>query len=423
MNKLIFKRFLSIHSVKRPIVLGIETSCDDTAVAIVSADKKVLNSKVFVNRTDQQRIGGISPALSAMQHRMYIDQLIEQCLEEVPCRLADLDAIAVTSCPGLVICLKVGIERAISLARLSKVPLIQVHHMRAHALSSRLIDDSVEFPFLSLLISGGHCLLVLVKSPSEFDIIGMDSSTSPGECLDKIAREIGLKILQHRMYIDQLIEQCLEEVPCRLADLDAIAVTSCPGLVICLKVGIERAISLARISKMPLIQVHHMQAHALSSRLIDNSVEYPFLSLLISGGHCLLVLVKSPSEFDIIGLDSSTSPGECLDKIAREIGLKSKDQHFGAEVERLARLIPPGRLCTDNAEMIAWTAIEMMQENPNVAIPWTSLPSSIYAHDRYPIGTSNLRDEIHQSKFKPERKLKLQSLLQDQIYFTGKPLK
>uniref|UniRef100_A0A914YG67 N(6)-L-threonylcarbamoyladenine synthase n=1 Tax=Panagrolaimus superbus TaxID=310955 RepID=A0A914YG67_9BILA len=407
MNKLIFKRFFSIHSVKRPIVLGIETSCDDTAIAIVSADKKVLNSKVFVNRIDQQRIGGISPALSAMQHRMFIDNLIEDCLDEISCRLADLDAIAVTSCPGLVICLKVGLERAISLSRISKVPLIQVHHMRAHALSSRLIDDSVEYPFLSLLISGGHCLLVLVKNPSEFDIIGIDSTTSPGECLDKVAREIGLKSKDRHLGAE--VERLA-----RLSDDDG-----------CLRFSIKPPSTsgadfhFASIKNSFLNLIQQGKLDKLSQKdTVDlcASLQFQVTSHLCRKLHLAFEYLQSK---DILQSQSKT--------LVLSGGVAANKFIFKA-IEKLTNfynyklIVPPGRLCTDNAEMIAWTGIEMMEENPNVAIPWTSLPSSIYAHDRYPIGTSILRDEIHASKFKPTRKLKLQSLLQDQIYFTGKPL-
>uniref|UniRef100_A0AC35GH76 N(6)-L-threonylcarbamoyladenine synthase n=1 Tax=Panagrolaimus sp. PS1159 TaxID=55785 RepID=A0AC35GH76_9BILA len=402
LNKFIFKRFLNIHSVKRPIVLGIETSCDDSAVAIVSADKKVLNSKVFVNRIDQQRIGGISPALSAMQHRTFIDKLIEECLDEIPCRLGDLDAIAVTSCPGLVICLKVGLERAISLARISKVQLMQVHHMRAHALSSRLIDASVDYPFLSLLISGGH-----FKSPSDFDIIGMDSNTSPGECLDKIAREIGLKSNDRHFgaEVERLARQSNEDGCLRFS-------IKSPSTI-----GADFYFGSIKNSFLNLIVREKLYSLAERDTVdLCASLQFQVTAHLCRKLHLAFEFLQSKDIFQDKQKTLVLSGGVAANQFIFK-AIEKLTNYYGYKL-----IVPPGRLCTDNAEMIAWTGIEMMNENPNVAIPWTSLPSKIYAYDRYPIGTSNLRNEIQTSKFKPQRKLSLQSILKDQIYFTGKPI-
>ncbi|KAE9546438.1 hypothetical protein FO519_010350 [Halicephalobus sp. NKZ332] len=121
----IWRRFMSIRDVQRPIVLGIETSCDDTAIAIVSSDKKILASRTFVDREIQKHFGGINPTVTAIGHRSCIDALIDDCLGDVPCRISDLDGVAVSTRPGLVISLKVGVERALSLAKLVYFPQVQ----------------------------------------------------------------------------------------------------------------------------------------------------------------------------------------------------------------------------------------------------------------------------------------------------------
>ncbi|VDK51889.1 unnamed protein product [Cylicostephanus goldi] len=172
------------------VVLGIETSCDDTAVALVRDDKKVLSSQRFADRDTQRRLGGISPREVALQHKAHLPRLLDECLKESGYAVSDVDAIAVTTKPGLVIALKEGIRKGLELSRFYKKDLISIHHMRAHALSAFLVCDSLSFPFVSVLISGGHALIVLVRSASNFTIYGESSSGSPGECLDKIAREL-----------------------------------------------------------------------------------------------------------------------------------------------------------------------------------------------------------------------------------------
>uniref|UniRef100_A0A183FQL6 N(6)-L-threonylcarbamoyladenine synthase n=1 Tax=Heligmosomoides polygyrus TaxID=6339 RepID=A0A183FQL6_HELPZ len=162
-------------------------SCDDTAVALVRDDKTVLSSRRFADRETQRRLGGISPREVALQHKEHLPRLLGECLDEAEMRVPDVDAIAVTTRPGLVIALKEGIKLGLDLSRLD---FVSIHHMRAHALSAFLVSESLRFPFLSMLISGGHALIVVSRSADDFVIYGESTSGSPGECLDKIAREL-----------------------------------------------------------------------------------------------------------------------------------------------------------------------------------------------------------------------------------------
>ncbi|EFO92811.1 hypothetical protein CRE_18195 [Caenorhabditis remanei] len=172
-------------------VLGIETSCDDTAVAIVSSDRKILAAERYTEREIQRKQGGINPSVCAQQHRQHLPRLIEKCLSDAGTSPKELDAVAVTVTPGLVIALKEGISAAIKFARSHNLPLIPVHHMRAHALSILLIDESIRFPFSTLLLSGGHALIAVAESEEIFKLYGESISGSPGECIDKVARHLG----------------------------------------------------------------------------------------------------------------------------------------------------------------------------------------------------------------------------------------
>ncbi|VDM68755.1 unnamed protein product [Strongylus vulgaris] len=154
---------------------GTHSSCDDTAVALVQDDKKVLFSRRFADRDTQRRLGGISPREVALQHKKHLPRLLDECFGETGLKVSDVDAIAVTTKPGLVIALKEGIRKGLELSRLYKKDFISVHHMRAHALSAFLVCDSLSFPFVAVLISGGHALLVLVRTADDFTIFGKPS--------------------------------------------------------------------------------------------------------------------------------------------------------------------------------------------------------------------------------------------------------
>uniref|UniRef100_A0A914SEQ2 N(6)-L-threonylcarbamoyladenine synthase n=1 Tax=Parascaris equorum TaxID=6256 RepID=A0A914SEQ2_PAREQ len=165
-------------------------SCDDTAVCILSGDRRVLSSRRYANREVQNRLGGICPSLAAEQHRSYIDRFVNECLKESGRRLSDLDAVAVTTRPGLVIALKVGISKALSLAREGHIQFVNVHHMQAHATVASLLYPQLHYPYVCVLISGGHALIAVAYGPADFDILASSLSGSPGECLDKLARAL-----------------------------------------------------------------------------------------------------------------------------------------------------------------------------------------------------------------------------------------
>lgn len=173
------------------IVLGIESSCDETAVAIVEDGKKVLSSEVASQIDVHQAFGGVIPEVASRIHVENISYLIEKALAKAKLSLADVDVIGVTKGPGLIGCLHVGVQAAKTLALVSGKPLVPVHHIAAHIYANQLVTD-LKFPLLALVVSGGHSQLVYMEDIHSFEIVGSTMDDAIGEAYDKVARVMGL---------------------------------------------------------------------------------------------------------------------------------------------------------------------------------------------------------------------------------------
>ncbi|HEY2610087.1 MAG TPA: tRNA (adenosine(37)-N6)-threonylcarbamoyltransferase complex transferase subunit TsaD, partial [Reyranella sp.] len=179
-------------------VMGIETSCDETAVAIVEAPAagsapggRILANLVYSQLTEHRRFGGVVPEIAARAHLERIDGLIEEALATAGLDLAQLDGIAATGGPGLIGGVMVGVMTAKALAFAHDKPFLAVNHLEGHALSVRLTEE-VGFPYLLLLVSGGHCQLLTVHGPGDFTRLGTTIDDAAGECFDKTAKLLGL---------------------------------------------------------------------------------------------------------------------------------------------------------------------------------------------------------------------------------------
>ncbi|MBW0501760.1 hypothetical protein O181_041475 [Austropuccinia psidii MF-1] len=192
------RRRFSLKSSETIRVLGIESSCDDSCASIVDSQRRIL-SNVRLNQNDLHSIyNGIHPLYAAHAHQINITYhapvVIGRALQQAGLNLTEIDAIAYTRGPGLAACLAVGATAAKSLAIGLGIPLVAVHHMQAHALTPLLTDinKGINFPFLSLLVSGGHTMLVLVKSSSEFKILANTADKALGLAIDKVSSALGL---------------------------------------------------------------------------------------------------------------------------------------------------------------------------------------------------------------------------------------
>tara|TARA_Y100000996_G_scaffold17417_1_gene12964 strand:+ start:150 stop:1151 length:1002 start_codon:yes stop_codon:yes gene_type:complete len=174
-------------------ILGIETSCDETGIAIYNTEKQsIISEQLFSQASKHAEYGGVVPELASRDHLIKIIPLIKLTLDEAKLEFKDLDGIAYTAGPGLRGPLLIGASMAQSLAFSLKIPSIAIHHMEAHLLINLLEDPAPKFPFLTLLISGGHCLLINAKELGSYDIVGQTIDDAVGEAFDKVSKLLEL---------------------------------------------------------------------------------------------------------------------------------------------------------------------------------------------------------------------------------------
>lgn len=173
-------------------ILAIETSCDETAAAVVRNGREVLSNIIYSQIDLHTLYGGVVPEIASRKHIEKIDQVMAQALKEAGMDLSDLDAVAVTYGPGLVGPLLVGVSAAKAVSFASKLPLIGIHHIEGHISANYIEHKDLEPPFVCLVASGGHSHLVAVKNYGEYEVLGRTRDDAAGEAFDKVARAIGL---------------------------------------------------------------------------------------------------------------------------------------------------------------------------------------------------------------------------------------
>ena len=172
-------------------ILGIETSCDETAASIVKNGKEIVANVVASQIDSHKRFGGVVPEIASRHHVEQVTIVLEEVMTQAGMSFKDLDAIAVTEGPGLVGALLIGVNAAKALSFAHQIPLVGVHHIAGHIYANQLVDE-LEFPCLALVVSGGHTELVLMKEHGSFEVIGETLDDAAGEAYDKVARTMGL---------------------------------------------------------------------------------------------------------------------------------------------------------------------------------------------------------------------------------------
>ncbi len=173
------------------LILGIESSCDETAAAVVENGREVKSNIIATSLDEHKLYGGVVPEIASRRHAESISGVVREALAVAGCTLDDIDAVAVTYAPGLIGSLLVGVNFAKSLALACEKPLVPVHHLRGHIASNYLSSD-IEPPFLCLVVSGGHSHITAVKSYTDIEVIGRTRDDAAGEALDKAGRTLGL---------------------------------------------------------------------------------------------------------------------------------------------------------------------------------------------------------------------------------------
>ena len=174
------------------LILAFESSCDETAVALVEDGRRVLTDQIFSQADLHAVYGGVVPEIAARSHLEVISRLASRALDEAGCTRADVDAVACTYAPGLIGALLVGVNFAKAAALALDVPLVPVHHIRGHIAANYIAYPELEPPFLCLAISGGNTMLVDVRGYTDMHILGQTRDDAAGECFDKCARVLGL---------------------------------------------------------------------------------------------------------------------------------------------------------------------------------------------------------------------------------------
>jgi N6-L-threonylcarbamoyladenine synthase len=174
------------------LILGLESSCDDSAVALVTSDRQVLAQAVVGQNAAHQPFGGVVPEIAARAHVEIIPELIQRVLSDAKTSIQDVDAIAATAGPGLIGGVMVALLAGKGLALATGKPLIAINHLEGHALSPRLVDPDLRFPYLLLLVSGGHCQLLEVRAVGDYRRLATTIDDAAGEAFDKAAKLLGL---------------------------------------------------------------------------------------------------------------------------------------------------------------------------------------------------------------------------------------
>ncbi len=191
----------NVHSSRPTLCLGIESSCDETSAAIVDSDRNILSHIIYSQIPEHQKYGGVVPELAARAHILAIDDVIQHALKNANKSVQDIDVIAATAGPGLIGGVLVGWMAATGIAQSANKPLVAVNHLEGHALVPRLCatladgsiaQNGVEFPYLLMLASGGHCQILLVRGVGKYELIGQTLDDSAGEAYDKVAKMLGL---------------------------------------------------------------------------------------------------------------------------------------------------------------------------------------------------------------------------------------
>ena len=190
-----------VHSDRPTLCLGIESSCDETSAAIVDSDRNILAHIIYSQIPEHQKYGGVVPELAARAHILAIDEVIKQTLNMAGKTIDDIDVVAATAGPGLIGGVLVGWMAATGIAQSTNKPLIAVNHLEGHALVPRLCatladgtiaQNGVDFPYLLMLASGGHCQILLVRGVGQYELIGQTLDDSAGEAFDKVSKMLGL---------------------------------------------------------------------------------------------------------------------------------------------------------------------------------------------------------------------------------------
>ncbi|MCU0946861.1 MAG: tRNA (adenosine(37)-N6)-threonylcarbamoyltransferase complex transferase subunit TsaD [Porphyrobacter sp.] len=335
---------------RAPLVLGIESSCDETAVALVRADRTIVAQRIASQEAEHAPYGGVVPEIAARAHAERLAPMIAGVLADADAALDDIDAIAATAGPGLIGGVMVGLVSAKALAMAADKPLIAVNHLEGHALSPRLADSALGFPYLLLLVSGGHCQILMVEGVGRYRRLATTIDDALGEAFDKTAKILGLGYPG-----GPAVERLARE-----GDAGAVPLPR-P-----LKGSAEPHFSFAGLKSAVLRAVEsgpHAPADIAASfqqAAIDCLIDRLEKAITDHGAAPALVVAG--------GVAANQAVRAQLQALASRHAMR-----FGA---------PPMALCTDNAAMIAWAGLERLAAE---GADFAGDPLDLRARPRWPL--------------------------------------
>jgi N6-L-threonylcarbamoyladenine synthase len=328
------------------IVLGIETSCDETAAAVVDDARKIRADVVRSQLDDHRKFGGIVPEIAARAHLESLDAIVSRALADAGLRFESLDAVAATGGPGLIGGVIVGIMTAKAIAAARGLPFIAVNHLEGHALTARLTDN-VEFPYLVLLATGGHCQLLIAEGVGRYRRLGTTVDDAVGEAFDKGAKMLGLPYPG-----GPEVERRAKNGDAKRFDLPRPLKGrpgcdfSFSGLKTALRQAIE-SLPPGRLSERDIADACAALQAAITEVMVDrtkNAIrEFRGKTLVVAGG-----------------VAANAALREALTGLATDHGL--------------AFVAPPLRLCTDNGAMIAWAGLERFRLGMSDRLDFAPMP-------------------------------------------------
>jgi N6-L-threonylcarbamoyladenine synthase len=322
------------------LVLGIETTCDETAAAVVRSrpdgSGEILSNEVMSQIAEHSAYGGVVPEIAARAHIEVVDRLVVRALDHAHVKLAELDGIAGAGGPGLIGGVIVGLTTAKALALAARKPFVAVNHLEAHALTARL-TDGVDFPYLVLLVSGGHTQLVAVRGIGSYLRIGATVDDAVGEAFDKVAKMLGLAYPGGPLVEREALKGNAQrfDLPRPMLGRPR-ADFSFSGLKTAVRLEAERIAPLTGVDVADLCA-------SFQAAVVDTLVDRSRTGLRVFRdqlGLCSALVVAG-------GVAANGAIRRALMRFCSETGLRL--------------VLPPPQLCTDNGAMIAWAGIERLR--------------------------------------------------------------
>ena len=326
------------------LVLGIESSCDETAVALVDSQRRIVAQRIASQDAEHAPFGGVVPEIAARAHAERLAPMIEGVLADAGIALPDCDAIAATAGPGLIGGVMVGLVSAKALAMATDTPLIAINHLEGHALSPRLADETIEFPYALLLVSGGHCQILRIDGVGQYRRLATTIDDALGEAFDKTAKILGLGF---------------------------------PG-----GPAVERKALVGNAAAVPLPRPMvgsgepHFSFAGLKSAVLraHESGQYAVTDIAASFQQAAVDCVTDRLRIALAGMGDVDTLVVAGGVAANTVVRNALEQLAANRAMRFAA--PPPKLCTDNAAMIAWAGIERLGQND---------PLDIAARPRWPL--------------------------------------